>query len=237
MRPRPLVLGHRGAPLAAEENTLEAFRIALAMGADGVELDVRRTRDGNLVVHHDATAPGVGVLADRSLGELRAARPEIPTLDESLSLLEGAMVNVEIKNFPQDPDFDASQRVVDDVVALLHARSGRDRVIVSSFNLGTVDRVRALDGTIGTGFLTLLGFDPLDACTVAADRGHAALHPDVRSLPGPIAPAVVERAAALGLAVNTWTVDAAEEVVRLAAAGVDAIITNRPDVARRALGR
>ncbi len=68
-------------PGVAPENTLEAFVAARALGADGVELDVHRTADGALVVHHDADARGVGVLAERTEAEIRAARPEIPTLD------------------------------------------------------------------------------------------------------------------------------------------------------------
>lgn len=233
----PLVLGHRGAPLAARENTLEAFRVARTMGADGVELDVRRSLDGTLIVHHDAVAAALGVLAEYSLAAIRAARPELPRLDECLDLLEGSLVNIEIKNFPQDPDFDPEQRIVHDVVELLHSRNTRDRVIVSSFNLETIDRVHSIDAAIPTGFLALVGFDPVDASTIAADRGHRAVHPDVRALGGSIADAVVDTAHALGLLVNVWTVDVPEEILRLAHAGVDAVITNAPDVALRTLGR
>jgi len=234
---RPLVLGHRGAPLAALENTVEAFRIARVMGADGVELDIRRSADGALVVHHDAVATGIGVLADHPLDAIRAARPEVPTLDACLDVLEGTLVNVEVKNFPHDPDYDRAQRIVDDLLELVHARGGRDRIIVSSFNLETIDRVRAADASMPTGLLTLLGFDPVDAVSIVVDRGHHALHPDVRSLEGPIADAVVGRARGAGVEVNVWTVDAPDEITRLADAGVDAVITNVPDVALRVLGR
>src|SRR5438045_594778 len=75
MSRRPLVLGHRGASAAARENTLAAFTRAREMGADGVELDVRRTADGVLVVHHDPDAEGVGLIRSVTFADLRAARP------------------------------------------------------------------------------------------------------------------------------------------------------------------
>ena len=75
MRGRPLVFGHRGASAAAPENTVEAFSKARALGADGVELDVRRSADGVLMVHHDAEIAGLGALVERSFAEVRAARP------------------------------------------------------------------------------------------------------------------------------------------------------------------
>ena len=140
-----------------------------------------------------------------------------------------------MKNLPGDADFDPDDRAADALVELLNGRRGRDDVLISSFNLATVDRVRRLDATLATGFLTLLGFDPLDGATVAHERGHSAVHPDVRSLVGPVAGAVANRAHELGLTVNVWTVDSPEEIRRLASAAVDGIVTNVPDVARAAL--
>lgn len=231
------VLAHRGASRAAPENTLAAFRDAAALGADGVELDVHRSADGALVVHHDAHAPGVGVLAEHSAAAIRRVRPSIPLLAESLDACAGLLVNVEVKNLPGDADYDPDERAAVGVVELLHARDRRDDVLVSSFSLATIDRVRQLDAAIPTAFLTLVGFDPLDGAAIAADRGHAAVHPDVRSLVGPAADATVARAHALGLAVNVWTVNLPDEVRRLATVGVDAVITDAPDLARRALAK
>jgi glycerophosphoryl diester phosphodiesterase len=116
-----LVIGHRGAPQLARENTVDAFRAAAAAGADMVELDVRLTADGALVVHHDAE------LADgRHIAELAAADlpPWLPSLDESLTACEGMSVNVEIKE----------RDAAGGVVALVVARSLHDRVIVSAFD-------------------------------------------------------------------------------------------------------
>jgi glycerophosphoryl diester phosphodiesterase len=229
----PRVIAHRGARRVAPENTVEAFVAAAALGADGVELDVRRTADGGLVVHHDADARGVGVLAERGETEIRAARPEVPTLEEALDACAGMLVNVEVKNLPGDVDYDPTNRAAATVVELLTARDRRDDVVVSSFNLESADRVRELDGSIPTGFLTLVGMDPIDAVEVAHAHGHGALHPDVRSLGGDAAGATVARAHEHGMAVNVWTVNGEDEMRRLAAAGVAAIITDVPDVARR----
>jgi glycerophosphoryl diester phosphodiesterase len=233
--PRPLVLAHRGASRRVRENTIDAFAQAMALGADGVELDVHRTADDHLVVHHDAELAAGGVLAEQRLREIRAAAPFVPTLDEVLDTCPGRLVNIEIKNLPGDADFDRSEHAAELVVAVLTRRGGGDDVLVSSFNLATVDRVRALDPSVPTALLTLHGFDPLDALPLARDRGHAALHPDVRSLVGPVAGAVGERATEIGIRVNVWTVNDPDEVRRLAAAGVDGIVTDVPDVALRAL--
>lgn len=232
----PLVLAHRGARRVAPENTVEAFAVALAQGADGVELDVHRTADRDLVVHHDAEAPGAGVLAGLPLHEIRARRPDIPTLDEALDTCAGALVNIEVKNLVGEADFDPDDTAAALVVDCLRRRGNADEVLVSSFNLATIDRVRALDPSVPTAFLTMRGFDPLDALDVCSARGHGALHPFVGVLGGSIAGATTSRAHELGIRVNTWTVNDDAEIQRLAAAGVDGIVTDVPDAARRALG-
>ena len=231
----PLVLAHRGARTVAPENTVEAFAVALEQGADGVELDVHRTADGELVVHHDADAPGLGVLATRPFAEIRRERPDIPSLDEVLDACSGALVNIEIKNLPGDADFDPGHEAADLVVGCLARRDG-DRVLVSSFNLETIDRVRALDDAVPTGFLIMRGYQPIAALDLCVERGHQALHPFVGLLGGDVAQRVTRRAKDLGVAVNVWTVNDDASMVRLADVGVDAIITDVPDRARRALG-
>src|SRR5574341_425387 len=109
----PRILAHRGACLVARENTIDAFAQARALGADGIELDVHRSADGVLVVHHDPAAPEFGVLADHSLAEIRAGLPHVPTLEESLDACAGLHVNVEVKNLPGDPDFDHDDTAAD----------------------------------------------------------------------------------------------------------------------------
>jgi glycerophosphoryl diester phosphodiesterase len=232
----PRILAHRGARRVLPENTVAAFAAAAGLGADGVELDVHSTADGVLVVHHDADAGTIGVLAEHPLAAVRGARPDIPTLEEALEACAGMLVNIEVKNMPGDADYDPDDGAADTLVELLARRGRCDDVLVSSFNLAAADRVRDLDATIPTGFLTLVGLDPLDAIEVAHAHGHAAVHPDVRSLKGGAAEATTARAHEVGMAVNVWTVNGEAEMRRLVAAGVDALITDVPDVARRVLG-
>lgn len=225
---RPLIYGHRGASADARENTLEAFCLARDQGADGVELDVRRSADGSLVLHHDATLADGRVVCEVPDADL----PDwIPTLEAALDVCEGMVVNVEIKNSPTDPDHDPSRRLADDVVALLQARGGRDDALVSSFDLRTVDRVRAVDASVRTAFLTYI--DPVGEASVAlaADRGHCAIHPHAWSVDADFVALAHRR----GLEVNVWTVDDPERIRALADAGVDGIVTNVPAIAREAL--
>jgi glycerophosphoryl diester phosphodiesterase len=228
---QPLVLAHRGACRQARENTIEAFARARELGADGVELDVRRSADGVLVVHHDAEAPPVGLLADQPFADIRAALPWLPTLAEALDACRGWLVNVEIKCSPwerdADPDHAVVRRAVDEI---------RDRdveVIVSSFDLATVDAARRYAPDLSTAFL-VHGAELARSAAVAAAHGHGWLNPDRASAladPGDM----VARTHGEGLRVDVWTVDDPEEIRTLAAAGVDAVITNVPDVARAVL--
>jgi glycerophosphoryl diester phosphodiesterase len=218
----------------APENTLEAFARALELGADGVELDVHRTGDGGLVVHHDAAAPDLGVLATVPFEEIRSRRPDIPTLEEVLDCCAGSLVNVEIKNLPGDEDFDDTEQVAEAVVALLDERGRRDSVLVSSFHLPTIDRVRALEPELDTGYL-VFGDDLDGALAACVAGGHRALHPFVGFVGEPVVGETVRHAHSDGIAVNVWTVNDEAEIRRLAVAGVDAVITDVPDVARRVL--
>jgi glycerophosphoryl diester phosphodiesterase len=230
MADRPLVLAHRGASRRARENTVAAFGLARELGADGVELDVRRTRDGVLVVSHDPQVDDFGLLVEHPFAELRAAVPGVPTLEEAFDALDGMIVNVEIKCFPTEPDADPERLVARGVVGLLDRRGVHDRVIVSSFELDAVDVVRALDARVVTGWLTS-GLAPATSLPIAVARGHAWLNPDRASMRGAAAAAAVRDAAEQGVRLDVWTVDDPDEIVALAAAGVDAIITNVPDVA------
>jgi glycerophosphoryl diester phosphodiesterase len=224
-----LVLAHRGANREAPENTIAAFRRAVELGADGVELDVQRTADGALVVHHDAATPA-GVLAEMTLPEIAGAIPSVPRLEEALDVCAGLLVNVEIKNSPRDPAYDPTDRAATLLVELLAARGGADRIMVSSFNLQTVDRVHELAPALPTALLTV-GLDPLASVALVTEHGHRALHPDVHSLSGPSGADALAAAHAHGVEVNVWTVNDPDEIRRLAGIGVDAVITDVPDVA------
>ena len=217
----PLVIGHRGAPRVARENTIAAFAAARAAGADGVELDARRTTDGVLVVRHDP-------IAGLSLSDLRAAEPDVPTLADALDACAGMLVNVEVKCLPWEPDADdADHTVVRAVVDLVRAHA--PGAIFSSFDLTAVDAVRAFAPEFVTAWLTS-GQSLASAAPVAAEHGHVWLHPDrVTALAE--GAAGIAAAHAAGVRVNVWTVDEPDEMHALATAGVDAIVTNVPDVA------
>ena len=219
-----LVLAHRGANRLAPENTVAAMREAVDRGADGVELDVHRSADGVLVVHHDAETPA-GRLADLTTAALRDVVPDAPTLSEVLDVCRGRLVNVEVK----DPD----PRGATALAELLAARTsdGADDVLVSSFDLATVDEVRRQAPDVPTGFLAF-GLDPHSALLLAVEHGHRAVHPDVWTLTTVDVAAFVTRAHHLGVQVNVWTVNDAAQVESLRDAGVDAVITDDHDLYR-----
>jgi glycerophosphoryl diester phosphodiesterase len=225
-----LVIGHRGAPLVAGENTVASFRAARALGADGVELDVRRTADGRMAVIHDAHLPDGRAVVETPRAELPDGIPELAeVLDASAGL---ALVNVEIKNWPADVDFDETLAFVDAVVDLLASRPAaeREHLVVSSFHLPSVDRVKELAPDLVTGWLVLGGDDLIDQ---VVGHGHQAIHPHHAF----VTPELVEQAHTEEVAVNTWTCDEPDRIAWLAEVGVDGIVTNAPDVALAALGR
>jgi glycerophosphoryl diester phosphodiesterase len=205
--------------------------LARELGADGIELDVRRTADGVLVVHHDAEASPLGLLASRPFGEIRDALPSLPTLAEALDACLGWMVNVEIKCSPWERDADPDHTVVRGAIDEVRARELD--VIVSSFDLATVDAARAYAPELPTAFL-VHGADLASSVSVAAAHGHDWLHADrAMTLADPVA--AVGQTHTAGLRIDVWTVDDPDEIRALGAAGVDAVITNVPDVALAAL--
>ena len=115
----PAVMAHRGASKAEPENTVAAFQRAGAMGAHAVELDVRRTSDGVLVVHHNPHLHDLRLIAATPYADLPDA---VPTLGEALDACAGMWVNVEIKNDPEEPDFDPTESIADETIAHLLAR-------------------------------------------------------------------------------------------------------------------
>jgi glycerophosphoryl diester phosphodiesterase len=232
MAARPIVLAHRGASRAAPENTIEAFTAARTLGADGVELDVRHTADGTLVIHHDPEIPGFGLIADATFPELRAAVPSVPTLPEALAACTGLLVNVEIKCLPWDPDPDTPDHAHVRAVVDALADSPLD-IIVSSFDLGAIDACRAFAPEIATAWLTA-DQTVAAAASLALAHGHAAVNPDRKSALA-TSPSEIAAAHEQGVSVNVWTVDEPADMVKLAELGVDALITNVPDVARATL--
>jgi glycerophosphoryl diester phosphodiesterase len=225
------VFAHRGCTEGFTENTIDAFAEARRLGADGVELDVRLTADGALAIHHDAEIPGLGSIAKLEVADLPA---HVPLLADVLAVCEGMVVNVEIKNAPQDPGWDAGEAVAALTAAAIEEAGWTSRVIVSSFQMATLRAVQAADGRLALGALWGVGagVDPGPALAEAAESGFVAVHPFVVS----VNPELVQRAHAMGLAVNVWTVNAPEDLRAMMAAGVDTVITDRLREARAAVG-
>jgi len=228
--PVTAVIAHRGASKAFPENTVAAFRGALEIGADMVELDVRRTADGQLAIHHDAHLADGRAICDVVAADLRS---DIPSLAEAIDACGGMGVNVEVKSSARDPDFDPTRSVAADVAAVVGARGLYDRILVSSFDVGSISRVREVDSRVATAWLTMVVPDPAAVVASLVDAGHRALHPY-----DPIVDAgLVDACHAAGIEVNVWTVDDPARMAELVELGVDGICTNVPDVALRVLGR
>jgi glycerophosphoryl diester phosphodiesterase len=218
---RPLILGHRGAARDHPENSIWAFEAAAAAGADGVELDVRRTSDGALAVIHDARlADGRAVVATPA----RELPATVPLLDAALAACGDLLVNVEIKNWPSDPDFDPTHEIAD---AVADAVAGRPNVLVSCFLLPTVARFHAVAPGTPTAWLLSVVADPAAAVADAVAAGCAALHPHETAVDARL----VALAHDAGLAVNTWTVDDPVRLLELAELGVDAVVCDDPEAA------
>ena len=233
------ILGHRGASAYAPENTLYAFRLAMEQGADGVELDVHLSRDGELVVIHDErvdrTTNGQGFVKDMTLAELKEldasngkegfANARIPTLAEVYGLFAGTrhLINVEIKTDIMD-----YPGICEKLIALEDVMHMNGRIIYSSFNHYTVKEMLRLRPTAKVGLLYLSIIDsPWD---YARRLGAACLHPHFITLSK--TPDMAAACNSMGIETNVWTVDDPTWMKKLAELGVTSLITDRPDLAR-----
>lgn len=239
----PRIIAHRGWSAKAPENTMAAFRLAMEFGVDGLELDVHLTRDGHVVICHDErldrTTDGTGLIAELTLDEIRRfdagswfgphyRGERVPTLRELLEAVAESpwrgIINIELKTgVVRYPGIEEA------VVRLLREFDLASRAIISSFNHYSLAEVRRIAKDIETGILYSAGL--YEPWTYAARIGCRALHP----LHFAAVPEIIEGAHAHGFQVNVWTVDDPLRAKALAAAGVDGIITNRPDVIRQAL--
>lgn len=218
------VIGHRGASAHYPENTLASFRGAMQAGAPMVELDAQLSRDGAVVVIHDETVDrttnGRGLVANLSLAELRrldaGGGERIPLLAEVLEL--PVAVNVEIKD-------SAAVEAVAQLVA------GRENVVVSSFDLDALDRVRQLAPRLPLAYLSRQD-DWRVVLERAQSAGAYALNPPRQAVTG----LLVEEAHRAGLHVMSYTVNDPGEGRRLQSLGVDALFTDDPAAMLAAIG-
>jgi glycerophosphoryl diester phosphodiesterase len=246
------IIAHRGASSTHTENTLEAFRAAGEVGADGIELDVRLSGDDVLVVHHDAHLADGRAIRDLVLADLP---DHVPTLAQALEAAGDLWINVEIKNLQGEPDYDDRHQISVAVAGLLAAHlavtapldgapgsdgatesdgaSGSGRILVSSFNVDSMHRIRETEVNLPLGLLVWGQADPASLVARTAAHGFQAINPhDIL-----VDRAFVDRAHEAGLEVNVWTVDDPARMEQLNDFGVDGIITNDPAQALRVLGR
>lgn len=232
--PRPLAIAHRGGSLEAEENTLPAFAHAVGLGYTHVELDVRATRDGVVVVHHDPTLARMfgdpRAVADLDWADLSALRTPggaaVPLLEEVLTTWPDLHLTIE----PKD------DAVVEPLAALLRAQGALGRVAVGSFS---GRRVQLLADLLGPGLRRSPDWRGVLAVWLAG-LGLPVPRPDCHLLHVPVrwhgipvvVPGFVRAARRFGLPVQVWTVNEGAEMVRLLDMGVDAIMTDRPTLLR-----
>lgn len=235
----PLALAHRGGAALAPENTLAAFSLATALGVRYLETDVRLTADGHLVCFHDETVDrvtdGRGPLRRHTLASVRrmrvAGREQVPTLSEALEAFPDASFTIDLKD----------RAAIGPLVTVLRRRDVRERVCVA----GAWDGWLAVLREQVPGVHTALGWRSLAAVVGSARAGMA---PNRRFATAEFAhvplrlgrlPVFVDRlvsgAHRIGVRVVVWTVDEPAQMARLLDAGVDGIITDRPDLLREVL--
>ncbi|HYD40042.1 MAG TPA: glycerophosphodiester phosphodiesterase [Anaeromyxobacter sp.] len=257
-RPAPWLVAHRGGSLLAPENTFAAFDRAQALGADAIETDVRLTKDGVVVVFHDDDTARLlgapGTIEGRTLDEVRrldAGGRFTPDGGETFPFRgQGLSVPTLAEVFARYPDmrFNIDAKLDDAALAralaeAVTAAGAEDRVCLGSFFDAQADRLGVLAPRCARYF-------PQDAatCHVLAARAGALGEScpdgyDLADLPHRLGDAVVVNADVLahfhrlGVPVHVWTVDDEAEMRELLALGVDGIVTDRPDLLKRALGR
>lgn len=222
-----LVIAHRGASARATENSIAAFRLAVEMGADGVELDVHTTSDGVMVVHHDA-AIGGRPLAGMTASEVRAHQlpngEAPPLLGEALAAIpEPMQVFVEVKGLAPEHD--------DDLFEVLDADSSPARLALHGFDHRIIRRLSSRRPDYRYGVLSVS--IPVAPEQQARDAGATA----VWQQRGLVDAHLITRLHDHGVSVYVWTVDDTTEMLALGSLGVDGICTNHPDSARRILTR
>jgi glycerophosphoryl diester phosphodiesterase len=211
------VWGHRGWPSRYPDNVEAGIRAAASVAA-GVEIDIRRSADGRLVLSHDPDLAGMVVAEHRwidlSAIDLDGHRPAL--LDDVVDV--PVMLDLEVKNDPAEPGFEP-----DHETALEVASWARPGDIVTSFWWPTVDAVRR-HRQVATGLLLCDPVDPMEAVRHAVRHGHRSVAPEHTQIDAEL----LAFAAREGIEVVAWTVDDPSEADRLARLGVAAIITNRP---------
>lgn len=237
--PRPLVFAHRGGAKLGPENTIAGFDRGLAAGADGLELDVRLSRDGDVMVIHDSTvdrttdARGrVNQYTAQELGRMNVlgSGDGVPRLEDVLARFPGVPLIIELKE-----NGELGRRTAD----LVRAAMALDRVVIGSYLRAALREVRRYEPRLPTGS----SHEETRLAVYASRVGLAPHWASYRSFQVPestqgtrvVSKSFVRLAHQAGLSVQVWVVDEPDAVLRLLSWGVDGIITDRPDVAVLAL--
>ena len=232
---------HRGFSGKYPENTMLAFKKAYEAGCDGIELDVHLTKDNVMVIIHDEdierTTNGKGAVRDFTYDELRQFDASagfagqygfnpVPSFEEYVDWVKDLdiITNVEIKNSVYY--YDGLEEALIEMIRKNHIE---DKIIFSSFNNASIMKCKQLAPEIQCGFLMegCIG----NAGAYVKKMGVECAHPDWHRL----SDAEIAGCKALGIRINTWTVNEEKEMVRLRDLGVDGIISNYPDMCRRVL--
>jgi glycerophosphoryl diester phosphodiesterase len=250
---RPELVAHRGGAALAPENTLAAFKNALALGVDAVEMDVHLTPDGEIVVFHDALLEGKtngqGNVAQATWAELQtlnaAAKfpggwPEplaIPTLAQVIRVLKGkARMQIEIKRKENNGRYSRYPQIEAKLVDLLRAADVLDEVLIISYDWGCLTTIKTLEPRLRTG--TIVALESLAVLSIPAQMTPLALIKTIQSLEADylnvdrtlITKDLVHFAHINGLKVGVWTVNEPEIMQRIAGLGVDSLTSDRPDL-------
>ncbi len=217
-----LRIGHRGARAYEPENTIRSFKRALEIGVDAIEFDVRKTRDDQLVVIHDAdvkrTTNGEGLVADLTLKQIKELLTEkdekIPTLEEALDFLDSkARILIELKEGGLE----------EEVLAVVQSRKLEKNVIITSFLEDALRKIRELNKNVETGLIYAKHKNPLKAALDLKAQYLVAFYRFTHT-------ANVQKAHENGLKVIVWTVNTPEEVAEYVKKGVDGIASDKPDI-------
>ena len=243
--PRPILFAHRGDHAHAPENTLPAFQQALQKGADGVELDVKLTLDGHVIVIHDPTVDrttdGKGRVASLTFEAIRKldagkwfnekfAGTKVPLLEEVFEVVgKDKMINIELKNLTTPRD-----GLMMKVSELIKRHNNQSQILFSSFYPSNLKTAAQMLPEVPRGLLAMSGWLGLWARSFGFMFGdYQALHPHISST----SREQILRVHRLKRRVHVWTVNTPEEINQLKEWDVDGIITDDPQMAVRALGR
>jgi glycerophosphoryl diester phosphodiesterase len=235
---KPFVFSHRGThtEFAKDENTIEAFRRTGTLGVSGVELDVRKTLDGHLIVHHD---PHYFCNQSNAKKFIKNVKKEdlpvyIPSLREALAACDG-WVNVEIKNNHHEVDFDETDGVADQVATELEEAGEIERFIVSSFRWETVTRIKALNPSIRTAYLTdgddlfIENVAQKGAIEAIVNLIHSSNVDALHAKDSCISHELVQACQSKGIQISAWVVDCPNRATVLMNWGVNGLCTNQTE--------